>query len=366
MALRFSSAPFENAVATLAMLAMVVLPIVEIAARRLFGVGVPASGPIVQHLTLWVGFLGAAIAARDGKLLALATGALITHATWRRLAGIVAAAVAACVSLILAWGGVEMMRAEREAQTTIGADIPTWVAQAVLPGAFAAIAARLVWKAGAGWRDRLAAAAGLLLAVALIQGQSGERLPWLGVGLAEGVSAWPGLVVIAVAAVMGMPLFAILGGAAAWLFLLRRRDPGGDSHRNLFAHRLADAGRHPAVHAGRLSPRRRARVRAAAPRVPRAGRLDSRRNRRRLRRAVLLLHGVHRRVGGDDSRARRRAVSRASTGRLSGPVRAGTPDRLRIARAAVAASAAAHPLRRGRADSDRGHFHRRHPPRASC
>ncbi len=51
------------------------------------------------------------------------------------------------------------------------------------------------------------------------------------------------------------------------------------------------------------------------------------------------------------------------TGRLSGPVRAGTPDRLRIARAAVAASAAAHPLRRGRADSDRGHFHRRHPPR---
>ena len=202
------------------MLAMVVLPIVEIAARRLFGVGVPASGPIVQHLTLWVGFLGAAIAARDGKLLALATGALITHPTWRRLAGIVAAAVAACVSLILAWGGVEMMRAEREAQTTIGADIPTWVAQAVLPGAFAAIAARLVWKAGAGWRDRLAAAAGLLLAVALIQGQSGERLPWLGVGLAEGVSAWPGLVVIAVAAVMGMPLFAILGGAAAWLFLL--------------------------------------------------------------------------------------------------------------------------------------------------
>ena len=71
------SRTFEDIIAALAMLAMVALPLLEIAVRRLFGVGVPASGPIVQHLTLWVGFLGAAIAARDGKLLALATGTFI-------------------------------------------------------------------------------------------------------------------------------------------------------------------------------------------------------------------------------------------------------------------------------------------------
>src|SRR5436189_4911808 len=101
-------AAIENAVATLAMLAMVALPLLEIAVRRLFGVGVPASGPIVQHLTLWVGFLGAAIAARDGKLLALATGAFIPAGLPRRLADIVAAAVASCVSIVLAWGAVQM------------------------------------------------------------------------------------------------------------------------------------------------------------------------------------------------------------------------------------------------------------------
>jgi len=104
----------ENAVATLAMLAMVVLPLVEIAVRRLFGVGVPASGPIVQHLTLWVGFLGAAIAAREGKLLALATGTFIPAGTPRRVAGVVAAAVASCASLVLAWGGVQMVAADQD------------------------------------------------------------------------------------------------------------------------------------------------------------------------------------------------------------------------------------------------------------
>src|SRR5436309_14534837 len=104
----------ENALATLAMLAMVALPLLEIVVRRLFGVGVPASGPIVQHLTLWVGFLGAAIAAREGKLLALATGTLIPAGPPRRIADIVAAAMASCASLVLARGGVQMVAAERE------------------------------------------------------------------------------------------------------------------------------------------------------------------------------------------------------------------------------------------------------------
>src|SRR4026208_511233 len=125
-------AALENAIATVAMLAMVALPLLEIAVRRLFGIGVPASGPIVQHLTLWVGFLGAAIAAREGKLLALATGAVLSAGTPRRIADIVAAAVASCVSLVLAWGGAQMVAAEREGQTTVGAGISAWGAQAGL------------------------------------------------------------------------------------------------------------------------------------------------------------------------------------------------------------------------------------------
>ena len=83
------------------------LPLIEILVRRLFGVGVPGSGPIVQHLTLWVGFLGAAIAAREGKLLALASASLIPDGRFRRAMEAFAAAVAAAVSVILASGGVD-------------------------------------------------------------------------------------------------------------------------------------------------------------------------------------------------------------------------------------------------------------------
>src|SRR5216117_2178248 len=121
---------------------MVLLPRSEIVARKAFGRGIPGSGPIVQHLTLWVGFLGAAIAAREGKLLALATGTLIPPGAGRRAADVLGAAFGACAAVVLAWGGWQLAMSEREASTTIGADIPAWVAQLVLPAAFALIAGR--------------------------------------------------------------------------------------------------------------------------------------------------------------------------------------------------------------------------------
>ena len=117
----------EDLIAAFALLVMVVLPLAEIVSRRAFGRGIPASGPIVQHLTLWVGFLGAAIAAREGKLLALATGTFIPAGVWRRAADILAAAFGACSAIVLAWGGWQMASIEREAGTNIGAGIPTWI-----------------------------------------------------------------------------------------------------------------------------------------------------------------------------------------------------------------------------------------------
>src|SRR5262249_36776491 len=138
----------EDLVASSALLVMVLLPLGEIVARRFFGRGIPGSGPIVQHLTLWVGFLGAALAARDGKLLALATGTFIPPGAWRRAADVRAAAYGACAAIVLAWGGWQMAMIEREAGTVIGADIKAWVAQLVLPVAFVLIALRLVWRVG--------------------------------------------------------------------------------------------------------------------------------------------------------------------------------------------------------------------------
>ena len=75
--MRIRLARIEDWVAGCALLTMVAAPAWRGARPALVaGGGIPGSVSMVQHLTLWVGFLGAAIAAREGKLLALATGGI--------------------------------------------------------------------------------------------------------------------------------------------------------------------------------------------------------------------------------------------------------------------------------------------------
>ena len=54
----------EDSLAAVALAVMVVLPLAEIAIRKVLAGGIPGAIPVVQHLTLWVGFVGAMLAAR--------------------------------------------------------------------------------------------------------------------------------------------------------------------------------------------------------------------------------------------------------------------------------------------------------------
>jgi len=188
---------------------MVLLPLVEIASRGLFKIGLPGSGPFVQHLVLVVGFLGAALAAREGRLLALATGTMLPEGPLRTAAAVFAAAVAGAVSALLARAGLDMALLERGAGSHIALGVPVWIAQLVLPLAFALIALRVVWLASPRWPGRLVAALGIVAGLAL--GQRPEVL--------AGLSFWPGLLLVILATVLGGPLFVLLGGIALVFFM---------------------------------------------------------------------------------------------------------------------------------------------------
>ena len=67
----------EELLASVSLALMMLLPLAEIVIRPFFAGGIPGSIPFVEHLTLWVGFIGACVAARSGKLIALATATFI-------------------------------------------------------------------------------------------------------------------------------------------------------------------------------------------------------------------------------------------------------------------------------------------------
>jgi len=202
-------ARIEDGIAALALAVMTVIPLLEIVLRRSVGIGIPGAGPIVQHLVLWVGFLGAAIAAREGRLLSLATGSLVPEGWARRVTTVIAAAIGCAVSTVLALAAVEFVQSERGVGSSFAAGIPTWVAELVLPIGFALIGLRLAWRAGERWPARALAATGL------VAGWFLGTHP----ALLEGRSALPGLALIVLGGALGAPIFAILGGAAAVLFM---------------------------------------------------------------------------------------------------------------------------------------------------
>ena len=73
----------ENLLMTLALTVMVALPVIEIILRAGWTAGLSGSSSIVQHLTLVVGMLGGALAAREGRLLSLSTATFLPE-SWKK------------------------------------------------------------------------------------------------------------------------------------------------------------------------------------------------------------------------------------------------------------------------------------------
>ncbi|MDH3254487.1 MAG: TRAP transporter small permease, partial [Acidobacteriota bacterium] len=136
---------------------MMLLPLAEAAGRALFSRGVPGSGSFVQNLTLWVAFLGAALAAREGKLLSLATGELLPGGRLGTVARVFSAGVGAGASVLLARASLDLIVVEKQAGSVLALGVPVWFVLLALPVAFALIAVRLVWRAAKQWRGRFIA-----------------------------------------------------------------------------------------------------------------------------------------------------------------------------------------------------------------
>tara|TARA_Y100000588_G_C14251750_1_gene923716 strand:+ start:770 stop:2614 length:1845 start_codon:yes stop_codon:yes gene_type:complete len=198
----------EDYFATVLLALLVILPLAEIAARPFLTGGIPGAIPFVQHLTLWVGFVGAMAAARDGKLVALATASFMPSGLLSSLAVGFSAFFGAMVCVILAVGAIALIGAERGLGSEIALGIPTWFAQVIIPFSFFVIAVRLVWRAG-GSAARLIAGFGLLIGLWL--SNSYEFL--------DGTSEWPWIFLAVIAGITGAPIFTVLAGVAVFLYM---------------------------------------------------------------------------------------------------------------------------------------------------
>jgi tripartite ATP-independent transporter DctM subunit len=195
----------EDAVSIAAIALLAALPLLEIVLRKTLRVGIPGSILIVQHLTLIVTFAGAALAARSDRLLALESGTFLP-ASWRPPARWFAYAVGVGLCAWLVRGGVGFALAERQGGKVLVLGIRSWAVVAVMPLGVALIGLRLAWLSSERPLWRALAFTGL--AIPLVLGSEG----------AGGSLLLPGIGLIIVAAALGLPIFAALGGLALLAF----------------------------------------------------------------------------------------------------------------------------------------------------
>ena len=197
---------FVVASATIILLAIVLLPLVEIGSRPLFGHGVSGSINYVRHATLWIGFLGAVMAARAKRHISLGVSSFLGGRV-KNLADVIANSLAVITCLVLADAALNMVLAERSSEVRLGGHIPLWLAQSIMPISFVLLAYQY-------FRQLIDLVRGKYLLVMLIAVcilayfidiESQYFLPL-------------GLLTILISTFAGAPIFIVLGSLAALLF----------------------------------------------------------------------------------------------------------------------------------------------------
>jgi C4-dicarboxylate transporter, DctM subunit len=197
----------ENMFLVLPLFAVMALPLLEIVLRR-FDTGISGASAFIQHFTLVISMVGGAIAARDRQLLSFSTVASFFKGRWQTAALVLSSGTAAAITAFLCAASVQFLVTEKSAGTRLAYGIPLWIIELVLPAGFGLISLRLVWHSAAHWKGRLITlliAAGIVL-LGVFSPAAPDKL------------AVPALVALAVATLLGAPVFTGIGGAALILF----------------------------------------------------------------------------------------------------------------------------------------------------
>ncbi|UCD37200.1 MAG: TRAP transporter large permease subunit [Fidelibacterota bacterium] len=198
----------ENLAVIIILAAMALLPMAEVIAREVFRSSIPGAIVTVRHLTLWIGFVGAMLAAREGRLLSFTGETPWLRDRWGEWTGVVAGIVSVGITIVLMVASYRLMNTERMFPRPILGPIQVWTTQLVMPIGFGVVAWRLLMRSSSQWAYRLLVIVGIAV------------LGYLGLGLElqGGWAIYAGFAGLILAVVFGAPIFVVLGGAAVLLF----------------------------------------------------------------------------------------------------------------------------------------------------
>ena len=125
---------------------LAIFPAVEIITRILGRPGIPASPILVQHMTLWIGFIGAVLATRQNKLLSLTREPLFSPDSVFSNGRWIAKNISFVIIVALFWGSISLVMIEYNYPIQISPGVYRWFIQLIMPIGFLLIAFQIFLK----------------------------------------------------------------------------------------------------------------------------------------------------------------------------------------------------------------------------
>ncbi len=132
----------ENGLLISLLALMVSLAGAQILFRNLLDTSILGVDQLLRLLVLWVALLGAVAASRDARHIGVDVISRWLPPRARAGARVVTDLFTVAVCLLLAWHAVRFVQSERAANELAFGTLPVWLAQLILPTAFALIAMR--------------------------------------------------------------------------------------------------------------------------------------------------------------------------------------------------------------------------------
>ena len=140
-------ARLETGFITVILSVMIILSFGQVILRNFFNESILWGDIFLRQMVLWVGFVGASLAAREQRHIVIDFLPNILPSSWRKTIQTVTKVCAAVISLFLAQAAWSFVAYEREAGSILALNLPVWIFQIVLPYSFGLLTIRFTLSA---------------------------------------------------------------------------------------------------------------------------------------------------------------------------------------------------------------------------
>ena len=116
--------------------AMILISFSQIVLRNFFDTGIAWGDALVRYLVVWVGFIGAAIAAKEDKHITIDVLARWITGAGESIIQAISHFSSAAICGLLTWAGIKFIRFEAEMGGTAFLNLPIWVPELIIPITF--------------------------------------------------------------------------------------------------------------------------------------------------------------------------------------------------------------------------------------